>query len=255
MFHHIKNFFVKKPTIVTKEDILKDPLPQHIAIIMDGNGRWASSKGFPRIAGHRAGAENLRKIIELCGDLKIHYFTVYAFSTENWKRPKEEVDALMSLLVEYIETELDVLKKNGVKIKIIGNVEELPNKAQLQIRKAEKETSINSKLFLQIALNYGGRREIIDAVKGIVRDTASGQLQLDDIDDNTFSKYLYTVDVPDPDLLIRTAGEKRISNFLLWQCAYTEFWVTSVYWPEFSSKHFYMAIDEFQRRHRRFGGL
>jgi undecaprenyl diphosphate synthase len=222
---------------------------------MDGNGRWASTKGLPRAAGHKAGTENLRKIVETCIDLGVKYLTVYAFSTENWKRPKEEVDILMDLLVEYIEKELDILNQNGVKIKAIGNLSWLPKKAESMMKKAENKTMENKKLSLQIALNYGGRKEILDAVISIADKVKSGELQIDNIDEKTFANQLYTKDIPDPDLMIRTAGEKRISNFLLWQCAYTEFWFTSVFWPNFSPQYLYRAIYEFQRRQRRYGGL
>lgn len=222
---------------------------------MDGNGRWAKGKGLPRVAGHRAGAEALRTVVETCIDLGIPYLTVYAFSTENWKRPQEEVYALMELLVEYIDKELLRLKENGVRIKTIGNISKLPSKAISRIDNAETETAQNQKLVLQIALNYGGRMEIIDAIKSISQKVAVGSLQPGNIDMQTFEEHLYTAGIPDPDLFIRTAGELRLSNFLLWQLAYTEFWFTEVLWPDFKPEHLYQAIYDFQNRQRRFGGL
>lgn len=248
-------FFKKEPRNIHKDEIKKLPLPNHIAIIMDGNGRWAKRRALPRAAGHRAGAETLRTVVETCIDLGISYLTIYAFSTENWKRPREEVDALMELLVEYIEKELNVLKKNGVKIKTIGDLSELPPKAVVKIKKAEQETAVNKQLCLQVALNYGGRKEIVDAVKVIACEAAAGRLQTEKIDEEIMAEYLYTAGVPDPDLLIRTAGEIRLSNFLLWQAAYAEFWFTSTFWPDFTAQHLYQAIYDYQHRQRRFGGL
>ncbi|QNB45736.1 isoprenyl transferase [Thermanaerosceptrum fracticalcis] len=230
-------------------------LPQHIAIIMDGNGRWAKKRGLPRTIGHRAGVESLKKIVEACGEIGIKYLTVYAFSTENWKRPKEEVDTLMNLLVEYIEKELDTLDKNGVCIKPIGNLLELPENAKHQIYKAIEKTKNNHKLYLQIALNYGGRRELVHAIQGIVRDVSDGKLSRELIDEQVVSQYLYTAGIPDPDLIIRPSGEMRVSNFLLWQLAYAELWVTNVLWPDFRPEHLLQAIFEYQQRQRRFGAL
>ncbi|MDD2211444.1 MAG: isoprenyl transferase [Clostridia bacterium] len=247
--------FCKSAPHLTQQEIIKLPLPRHLAIIMDGNGRWAKKKGLPRAAGHRAGAETLRLIVETCLEVGMPYLTVYAFSTENWKRPPEEVKALMALLVEYIEKELQQLKQNGVKIKTIGNISELPSTAISRVQKAEKETAHNHKLVLQIALNYGGRKEILDAVKSIAGEVASGRLPVATIDTATMEEHLYTAGVPDPDLLIRTAGELRLSNFLLWQFAYTEFWFTEVFWPDFKVHHLYQAIYDYQYRQRRFGGL
>lgn len=249
-----KRFCKHLPTI-TQQEIIKLPRPRHLAIIMDGNGRWAKSKGLPRAAGHRAGAETLRAIVEACVEVGIDYLTVYAFSTENWKRPSDEVNALMGLLVEYIEKELDELKRNGIKIKTIGNIYGLPSSAVARVEKAEKETAHNQKLVLQIALNYGGRKEILDAVKNIAGEVAAGKLTAETIDQETLEEHLYTAGIPDPDLLIRTAGELRLSNFLLWQSAYTEFWFTEVFWPDFTAQHLYQAIYDYQYRQRRFGGL
>jgi len=255
MLRIMKQFLQGKRKKITFGDIASDALPTHLAIIMDGNGRWAQQRGMPRAAGHRAGAESLRGVVNVCGELGIRYLTVYAFSTENWKRPQEEIDALMGLLVEYIEKELDALKKNKVRIKAIGNIEQLPPSAYTRIKKAEEETAHNERLFLQIALNYGGRRDIIQAVQKIAADVVAGKLPIEQIDDGSFAGYLATNGLPDPDLLIRTAGEKRLSNYLLWECAYTEFWFTDVFWPDFRSVDLYQAIYDFQHRQRRFGGL
>jgi undecaprenyl diphosphate synthase len=254
MLTFLKRFF-RSSSRLTQQEIKKLPLPRHLAIIMDGNGRWAKTKGLPRTVGHRAGAETLRTIVETCVELGLNYLTVYAFSTENWKRPAEEVNALMELLVEYIDQELHELKQNGIKIKTIGNISQLPSVAKTRVKKAEKETEHNQKLFLQIALNYGGRKEILDAVNSITNEVAAERISAGTIDVSLFEKHLYTVGVPDPDLLIRTAGELRLSNFLLWQSAYTEFWFTDVFWPDFTAQHLYQAIYDYQYRQRRFGGL
>jgi undecaprenyl diphosphate synthase len=248
-------YFSKADKKIDINTIQKKALPQHIAIIMDGNGRWAKKRGLPRTIGHRAGVESLKKIVEACGEIGIKYLTVYAFSTENWKRPKEEVDTLMNLLVEYIEKELDTLDKNGVCIKPIGNLLELPENAKYQIYKAIEKTKNNHKLYLQIALNYGGRRELVHAIQGIVRDVSDGKLNRELIDEQVVSQYLYTAGIPDPDLIIRPSGEMRVSNFLLWQLAYAELWVTNVLWPDFRSEHLLQAIFEYQQRQRRFGAL
>ncbi len=247
-------FFTKNKQI-EKKDILKKPLPKHIAIIMDGNGRWAKNRGLPRVAGHRAGIESLKNIIELCSEINISYLTVYAFSTENWKRPKEEVNTLMNLIVEYIERELDVLDKNGIKINPIGILEELPEKTLQYIRKASERTKENDKLVLNVALNYGGRAEITEAVKTICEKVAQGQLTIEDINEKLISQFLYTSNMPDPDLMIRPSGEMRLSNFLLWQLAYSELWVTNIMWPDFKPQHLINAIYDFQNRERRFGGI
>lgn len=258
MHRILKSFFSAKENKnkeITQEQLTGYSLPAHLAIIMDGNGRWAKKRGLPRTAGHRAGAESLRGVVEACGDLGIRYLTVYAFSTENWKRPQEEIDALMGLLVEYIEKELDLLKNKGVRIKAIGNIEGLPSKAITRIKKAEEETKDNQRLFLQLALNYGGRRDILNAVQKISVDVLNGKILPEKIEEHIFANYLTTSGIPEPDLLIRTAGEKRLSNFLLWECAYTEFWFTDIFWPDFQTEHLYCALSDFQHRQRRFGGL
>jgi undecaprenyl diphosphate synthase len=238
-----------------KKNLDYSRLPRHIAIIMDGNGRWAVQKGLPRAAGHRAGVESLRETVELCVELKIKVLTVYAFSTENWKRPQEEVDILMGLLVEYIYKEMKELHENNVRINPIGRISELPVSAQAALNAAISKTSNNSGLVLNIALNYGGRVELVDAVREMAQKVKEGKLAPQSINEETISQHLYTREVPDPDLLVRPSGDFRVSNFLLWQLAYTEFWLTPVMWPDFNKVTLLEAILDFQRRERRFGGL
>lgn len=230
-----------------------DSLPKHIAIIMDGNGRWAQQRGLPRLEGHFAGVGAVRRVVEACRDIGIPYLTLYTFSTENWRRPKEEVEGLMLLLREQLLSQTPELKEKGVRVIVIGKREELPLELQEQIRQSEEETASNSDLHLILAINYGGRAEIIQACKKIIQAAKKGEL--DDIDENIFSSFLYTKDLPDPDLLIRTAGEKRVSNFLLWQIAYTEFYITDTLWPDFTKEDLLLAIEEYKRRKRKFGGL
>ncbi len=237
------------------QQIQSHPLPVHIGIIMDGNGRWAQKRGMPRTFGHRAGMEAFKGAVKAAIKTGIKYLTVYAFSTENWKRPQEEVNALMNLLVEYIYKELDELASAGVRIKAIGRIGGLPEKARLEIERAERATSGNEILNLQIALNYGGRTELADTVKEICRQVSRQQLQWDAVDEKIISAHLYTAGIPDPDLIIRTSGEKRLSNFLIWQAAYAEFVVLDVLWPDFEADDLYRAIAEYQQRHRRFGGV
>lgn len=230
-------------------------LPRHIAIIMDGNGRWAQKRGLPRSYGHRAGVESLRDIVKICSELNIEVLTVYAFSTENWKRPQEEVNILMDLLVEYLNKEIEELCKNGVRVNPIGRLEELPPSARDALHMAMERSGKNKGLILNVALNYGGRTEIVDAVRAVASDVKKGSLNVEQIDEKVISDCLYTAGQPDPDLLIRPSGDFRISNFLLWQLAYTEFWLTSVMWPDFRRIHLLRALVDFQRRERRFGGL
>lgn len=230
-------------------------LPEHIAIIMDGNGRWATRKGLPRVIGHRNGVESIRDIVKSCSSLGISYLTVYAFSTENWKRPTEEVNILMDLLVEYLKNEMQELHQNNVRIRAIGRIGELPPKALEALREAEQYTGNNTGLNLVLALNYGGRNEITEAVKNIVKSASEGNLSPEQINEDIISANLFTAGIPDPDLIIRPSGELRISNFLLWQAAYSEFWFTSVLWPDFRKIHLLEAISDFQSRQRRFGGL
>ncbi|MBC7346341.1 MAG: isoprenyl transferase [Clostridia bacterium] len=230
-------------------------LPRHVAIIMDGNGRWALRQGLPRVAGHRAGVETLRAIVESCIDIGIGVLTVYAFSTENWKRPREEVAALMDLLVEYLRRELPELKRNGVQIRAMGDLAPLPEAARQELQRAQEETRQEQKLVLNIAVNYGGRAELIRAARLIGEAVAKGALRPEEINEETFVRYLYTADLPDPDLIIRPSGEMRLSNFLLWQSAYSELWVTPTLWPDFTPADFWTALADYQQRHRRFGGL
>lgn len=237
------------------ESLRAGSLPRHVAIIMDGNGRWARQRGLPRVEGHRASVDAVRDIIEAAGELGIKYLTLYAFSTENWKRPADEVGALMELLVEHIEGNLDELISKNVRIEAIGRLDELPAGPRRAVSMAVAKTRENDGLVLILALNYGGRREITDAVRHIAREVAAGRLDPENIDQSTIANALYTADFPDPDLLIRTSGEFRLSNFLLWQCAYTEFWTTEVRWPDFRRQQLIDAIRSYQQRERRFGGL
>jgi len=262
MLNKIAGFWPKKKSTDTDlevqrllEVIDKQKLPKHIAIIMDGNGRWAKKQGMPRAFGHRAGVESLRDVIRVCCELKIPVLTLYAFSTENWKRPQEEVNTLMDLLVEYMNKEIHELHKNGVRINPIGRLKELPRPALDALVEAARLTRENDGLILNLALNYGGRMEIVDAIRAIAADMEKGCLKVEQIDVDTVSNYLYTAGQPDPDLLIRPSGDFRISNFLLWQLAYTEFWHTTTLWPDFRRIHLLRALVDFQQRERRFGGL
>jgi undecaprenyl diphosphate synthase len=230
-------------------------LPQHIAIIMDGNGRWAVRRGLPRTAGHRAGIEALRSVVEGCIEHGVRYLTVFAFSTENWRRPKSEVDALMGLLVEYFDREIVRLCREGVRVRIIGEREGLTEAVREAIESAEDRTRCNERLDLIVAFNYGSRAEICRAARTVAALASKGELDPETVDEANFGSYLYTAGIPDPDLLIRPSGEMRLSNFLLWQCAYSEFWFTSVYWPDFTKAHLAEAIAEYRRRARRYGGL
>ncbi len=230
-------------------------LPQHIAIIMDGNGRWAQRRGLPRTFGHRAGVESLRDVVKICVELGIRFLTVYAFSTENWKRPREEVNTLMDLLIEYLQREIDELCANGVRLNPIGKLEELPASAQKAVLMARERTRLSQGLTLNVALNYGSRSELVEAVRALAQKVRQGELNPREIDEEAISGHLYTAGQPDPDLLIRPSGDYRVSNFLLWQLAYTEFWLTPVLWPDFRRVHLLQAIVDFQSRERRFGGL
>ena len=240
---------------VTLEALQQRPMPQHIAVIMDGNGRWAKGKGLPRLAGHRVGVQALKSMIMAVDELGIQYLTVYAFSTENWKRPADEVNGLMDLMVEFIDKEIDYLHEKGVRVNPIGDISRLTGKTLERITYAQEKTKGNTNIVLNVALNYGGRQEIIRATKIICQEVQAGKLQIDDINETLFADYLYTNGQPDPDLLIRPSGELRISNFLLWQIAYSEFWITNVLWPDFGKEHLWQAIWEFQNRDRRYGGL
>ncbi|HWQ89388.1 MAG TPA: isoprenyl transferase [Desulfitobacteriaceae bacterium] len=230
-------------------------IPRHIAIIMDGNGRWAKKRGLPRTMGHRAGVETLRTTIKECSSLGVEVLTVYAFSTENWRRPQEEVGLLMNLLVEYLRKEMNELHKNNIVIRTIGGIQKLPLVAQQELLKAFELTKTNKGLILNIALNYGGRSDIVEAVRKICFEVLNKNITPQDINEELVSKALYTADLPDPDLLIRTSGEMRLSNFLLWQIAYTEIVVVEDYWPDFDRKILHQAIRTYQQRDRRYGGL
>ncbi|NLI93277.1 MAG: isoprenyl transferase [Peptococcaceae bacterium] len=230
-------------------------IPTHIAIIMDGNGRWAALRGMPRAVGHRAGVEALREIVRTCDALGVKYLTVYAFSTENWKRPQSEIGILMSLLKEYVRKELGDLHANHVQIRVLGNIEQLPPDVREAILLACEKTKDNTGLIFNLAVNYGGRAELLHAVKSIVKDVQAGKLDEEKINEESFENYLYTGGCPEPDLLIRTSGEMRISNFLLWQVAYSEFVVVNECWPDFNEKSLIEAVRIFQNRDRRFGGI
>jgi len=228
-------------------------IPRHVAIIMDGNGRWAKQRGLTRLEGHRAGAESVRAIVRACGELGIGYLTLYAFSSENWRRPKVEVTALMHLLEFYLQREVAELDKNNVRLAAIGRIHELPESAQRQLDKSIETLKKNTGLTLVLALSYGGRTEIVDAVRSIARDVKTGALDIADINEELISQRLYTRDIPDPDLLIRTSGELRISNFLLWQISYAEIHVTDTLWPDFRKPQLLAALDDYSKRQRRFG--
>jgi undecaprenyl diphosphate synthase len=230
-------------------------VPRHIAIIMDGNGRWASERGLPRIKGHEAGSTSVRAVTEECVALGVEYLTVYAFSTENWKRPPEEVSALWTLLEEFVAQELPTMMENNVKLRTIGRTHELPASSQRALEKAIAETSGNTAITLILALNYSGRSELVDAARSLCAQAAAGTLDPASVEAETISGHLYTHDFPDPDLLIRTSGEMRLSNFLLWQLSYTEIVVTQKLWPDFGKEDLRAAIDEFKKRQRRYGGL
>ena len=240
----------KKEELLSKLDPKK--LPQHVAIIMDGNGRWAKKRGLQRATGHFAGVKTVRRIVKTSTNIGIKFLTLYAFSTENWKRPKKEVNAIMSLFKIYIKKEVSTFNKNDVRLNVIGNTGDLSDDLQKIIDDALKKTSTNKGLTFTLAINYGSRQEITNAVKNIANDVEKGIISKD-INESTISRYLYTSDLPDPDLLIRTSGEMRISNFLLWQLSYAEIWVTDTYWPNFEQTEYIKAILDYQNRQRRFG--
>ncbi|CDQ19713.1 Undecaprenyl pyrophosphate synthetase [Halobacillus karajensis] len=230
-------------------------LPKHVAIIMDGNGRWAKNRGMPRIAGHKEGMGVVKRIVRYASDIGIKVLTLYAFSTENWKRPKNEVEFLMKLPVDFLSTYLPELIERNVQVRTIGDFDVLPAHTQKAVKEAIAKTKDNDGLILNFALNYGSRFEMVHAVKQIASKVQEGEVNVSDIDESMFSSELYTSELIDPDLLIRTSGEQRLSNFLLWQLAYAEFWFTEVYWPDFNESHFEKALYDFQNRKRRFGGV
>lgn len=238
-----------------KQETLKQSgeIPIHIAIIMDGNGRWAQKRSLPRVAGHREGVESVREMVEVCGQLNVKYLTLYAFSTENWKRPKDEISMLMRLLMKALRDETDKLHRNNVRVRTIGDISKLPVEVQNELLDAIIKTQNNTGLNLLLALSYSGRWDIMQAVKKISSEIKRGALSEDSINEDLVSKYLSTQGIPDPDLLVRTSGEFRVSNFLLWQLAYSEIYITELNWPEFRRDELYRAITEYQKRERRFG--
>jgi len=245
----------KNKTLAAEAIIKSSAMPVHVAMIMDGNGRWAQARGFPRIEGHRRGADTVRTMIEYCCELKIQFLTLYCFSNENWKRPAQELDFLMSLLKQYLIQERPIMMRNNVRLKVIGRREGLPADILREIDVSLAETAANQGLTLCLAINYGSRQEIVDAVQAIAGSVKAGTITADSIDETLIGNHLYTQGMPDPDLLIRTSGEMRISNFLLWQISYSELWITPKSWPEFSREDFRDALQHFAKRQRRFGGL
>lgn len=233
----------------------KDKLPYHIGIIMDGNGRWAKKRGMPRSFGHSAGAKTFDNIIDFAGNFGIKVVTVYAFSTENWSRPKDEVDALMALLMDYLENGLKKLEGKDTKVKIIGDIASLPENIRKGISHIEESTKDGKSMLVQIAINYGGRLEIAQAAKKAAEKVKAGEIEVEDINEDLMSRLMYSPDVPDPDLIIRPSGEYRLSNFLLWGSAYSEFWFSDILWPDFTGEDLLKAIYDYQKRQRRFGGV
>jgi undecaprenyl diphosphate synthase len=230
-------------------------LPTHVAIIMDGNGRWARARNLPRVEGHRTGAESVRTIVRTAGEIGIKYLTLYAFSVENWTRPKDEVDTLMKYLERYLRSETPELDRNNVRLEVIGQIYRLPDSVQKELKKSIATLSKNNGLTCVMALSYGARTEIVDAVRTIAEKVEKGKLDPAEINEQTISQHLYTRNIPDPDLLIRTSGEMRVSNFLLWQISYAELVVTPTLWPDFRKAQFFEALEEYARRNRRFGAL
>lgn len=243
--------------LFNKIELDMNNIPKHVAIIMDGNGRWAKNRGLPRSAGHKAGSDNLRVIIEACVDYGIKHLTVYAFSTENWKRPKEEVDFLMNLFTQYLKQFKEDERNKNILLKIIGDKSKLSSGLQKSIEEIESMNKEDIKINLNLAVNYGGRDEINNAISDILSDVKNGRIDLENVNvNNDFVRnYLYTKETPDPELIIRSSGEQRISNFLLYQCAYSEFWFSKIMWPDFNKDHFTKALYDYQNRKRRFGGV
>lgn len=233
--------------------LIKEKIPRHIAIIMDGNGRWAKSRALPRIMGHRQGMESVREVVTVCRELGVEVLTLFAFSAENWQRPRREIRALMSLLKKYIRSEIDKLNRNQIRVNFIGDIERLPEDVKPFLDEAKQKTAMNTGMILNLALSYGGRQEIVRAASRLAAAAVRGEVSPEDITEEMFSSYLFTAGQPDPDLLIRTSGEQRVSNFLLWQIAYAELYVTNILWPDFRRKHLYQALLDYQKRKRRFG--
>lgn len=234
-------------------DLDRDHIPEHVAIIMDGNGRWAKAKGKPRVYGHRNGVRAVREVTEGCAELSVKYLTLYAFSTENWRRPRLEINALMGLLVSTMDKEITTLMKNNIRLRTIGDISKLPSKSQESLLKGIEKTANNTGMTLVLALNYSGRSDLVNALKKYTSQIISREIDVSSINDNTFAGLLSTADMPDPDLLIRTSGEMRLSNFLLWELAYSELYFTTVMWPDFNKHELYLALKEYQGRERRFG--
>lgn len=242
-------FLKRKKTQKTQAGI------DHLAVIMDGNGRWARKRGLPRNLGHKAGGETLRKVTEWCGNREIKYLTVYAFSTENWTRPSEEISSLMELLIEFLNQYEDEMEQQGIKLRVMGDLSNIDRNIREELDKAVKRSSHRKKMQLVIAFNYGGRREIVHAVGKIAKEVADGLIDPDDITEETLSSNMYLPDIPDPDLIIRPSGELRLSNFLMWQSAYSELWFSNVLWPDFKEADLDKAISDYKKRDRRFGGV
>lgn len=232
---------------------LSGDIPEHIAIIMDGNGRWAKKRGLPRAAGHKKGVDTVKEITENCADLGVKYLTLYTFSTENWNRPKDEVSTLMRLLLKSLRERVSELNKNNIRLTTIGDIASLPYAVQNELREAIEKTKNNDKMTLNLALSYSGRWELIEAIKSIGKLISQNKLTVDEINEKCLKEHLTTKNIPDPDLLIRTSGEFRVSNFLLWQIAYTEFYISDMFWPDFNKQHLIEAIKSFQNRERRYG--
>ncbi|MBM7590591.1 isoprenyl transferase [Brevibacillus fulvus] len=252
MIEHFTRKWLRKEEPVLEES---GNIPEHIAVIMDGNGRWAKKRSLPRIAGHRAGMKTVKEIAKAADEIGVKILTMYAFSTENWKRPRDEVDYLMKLPQEFLSTELDELMERNVRVCMVGSKEGLPKHTLEALLLAEQKTEKNTGLQLNFALNYGGRKELVKAFAELYEEIQAGKVKLENVDEAAIAQHLYTKDLPDPDLLIRTSGEIRISNFMLWQLAYTEFWFTDVLWPDFSKEDLYQAIAEYQGRARRYGAV
>ena len=237
---------------------LKSPIPnvpRHVAIIMDGNGRWAKERGLPRLKGHEEGTQSVMAVLRAAKEAGVEYLTLYAFSTENWRRPKEEVDGLMTLLAKSMQTHAKELLDNKIRLRVMGEIERLPKAVQAGLRKLMDQSAKKYERTLIVALSYGSRKEITEAARAIARKAAAGELDPEEVNEETVAQHLYLPDVPDPELMIRTSGEMRLSNFLLWQLSYAELYVTETYWPEFREKEFFQALESFQRRGRRFGGV
>lgn len=248
------NSFKKKKLLIIDDcSIDMNNIPKHIGIIMDGNGRWAKKRNLPRNIGHKAGVEALRNVVKECNNIGVKYLTLYGFSTENWSRPDIEVNALMKLLVDYLKGEFEELNKNDVVINNIGDITKLPLICQTELNNAYEKSKNNKGLVMNLAFNYGGRAELVRAFKKINQDIECGKINEVDIDENLMNNYLYTAGMPDPDIIIRPSGEQRLSNFMLWQSAYSELWYSDIYWPDFKAKHLHMAIHDYQKRDRRFG--